>query len=162
MRIVPLVAICLAALLQSAAAQADSAPASGLLGRWALDIAKLPRPLGATPPKSVTLTFIDQGASHWKTTIDTVNADGSAIHAESTYGLDGTVAPVTGSFDVDMVSVVRPEANVLVMGTSLKGRPGNTRLFTVSPDGKSQTETIVSHGPDGLPATRANHWSRVD
>jgi len=162
MRIMAFMAICLLGALQSAALQAESGAPSKLLGRWTLDISKLPLPPGATPPRSVTLTVAEHGQDKWKTTIDTVNADGSTIRAEATYPLDGQRAPVAGSLDVDTIAVARPEADVLVMATSRNGRPSNTRIFTVSPDGKAQTETIVSHGPDGLPVTRANHWTRVD
>jgi hypothetical protein len=142
-------------------AQLNAVPLSPLLGAWQLDISKLPLPPGATPPKSVTLTVVEESPGQWKTMIDTVNADGTAIHAQSIYTLDGKPAPVSGSSDVDVVSVTSPEPSILIMGTSQAGKPSNTRIFTVTLDGKTQIETIVSHRPDGLPATRTNWWKRL-
>jgi hypothetical protein len=53
-----------------------------------------------------------------------------------------------------------PGDRILVMGAGMAGNPSNTRVFTVSADGKTMQETIVSHGPGNIPATRVNSWKK--
>jgi len=137
---------------------------SPLLGTWKLDTSKLPIPPGAKPPRSVTLVVSDVGDGRWKTVIDTVNADGTMRHAQATYPLDGTPASVSDTMggEVDTVSVTRPGASVLVIGATLAGNLSTARVFTVSPDGQHQTETILWRGEDGKPHTRTNAWTRIE
>ncbi len=88
--------------------------------------------------------------------------DGTTRHAEAIYPLDGTPAAVADSMggEVDTVSITCPSASTLVMGATLAGNLSTTRVFTVSADGRYQTETIVWRGPDGKPHTRTNTWTR--
>ena len=138
----------------------NAAERSKLIGVWNLDVSKLPLPPGGIPPRSVTLRVADVGGGKWQTTIDTVNADGTKLHAESSYSLDGVPAPVTGAMDADTVSVTCPDADTLVMGAGKRGALATVRVFTVSADGKHQTETIVALGQNGKPTTRTNSWTR--
>jgi hypothetical protein len=120
-------------------------------------------PPDARPPISVTLRVVEISDQEWKTSIDTVNADGTARHSESTYRVDGTPADVSDTMggEVDTVSITCPTGSTLVMGTTLAGKLGTTRVFTVLPDGRHQTETIIWLGPDGKPRTRTNSWTRA-
>jgi hypothetical protein len=156
--------VLLAATLGIASAGAETPTTSPLLGIWKLDVSKLPLPPGAKPPRSVTLVVAEVGQGRWKTTIDTVNADGTTRHSEATYGIDGTPAAVSDSMggEVDTVSITRPTPSTLIMGTTLGGNLGTTRVFTVLPDGRHQTETVVWRGDDGKPHTRTNAWTRVE
>jgi hypothetical protein len=136
---------------------AHAAAPTELVGQWAVDVTKLPVP---TPPRSVVLTLSDAGNGSLRMTFDTVGPDGAASHAEATFKTDGTPAKVQGSLDVDTVSVTLPNRRSMTMGAGMAGRPSNSRAFTLSDDGKRMTETIMSHGPDGVPRTRSNVWTR--
>jgi hypothetical protein len=135
---------------------------SPLLGVWMLDVSKVPLPPGAKPPLSVTLTLRDLDDSRWNMVIDTVNADGSRRHAESTFRLDGAPAAVSDSAgaEVDTASITCPNASTMVIGATTGGQLSTTRVFTVSADGRHETETIIWRGLDGKPHTRTNSWTR--
>lgn len=135
---------------------------SPLLGVWVLDVSKLPLPPGAKPPRSVTLTLRDLDDSRWSMAIDTVNADGSRRHTASTFRLDGTPAAVsdTAGGEVDTASITCPNASTMVIGATSAEQLSTTRVFTVSPDGRHETETIIWRGFDGKPHTRTNSWMR--
>jgi hypothetical protein len=156
------VAVLLAAALGIASSGAETPTSSLLLGIWKLEVSKLPLPPGANPPRSVTLVLADVGQGQWRTTIDTVNADGTTRHAEATYRIDGTPAAVSDTVggEVDTVSITCPTPSTLIMGTTLGGNLGTIRVFTVLPDGRHQTETVIWRGDDGKPHTRANAWTR--
>lgn len=153
----------LAALAAAAgSAQAAAPQRSPLLGVWRLEVSRLPLPRGVRGPRSVTLVVSTVGQGRWKTTIDTVNADGTARRAQATYRTDGTPAAVADTMggEVDTVSITCPNPSTLVMGATLRGHWSTTRVFTVAPGGKHQTETILWLGPDGKPHTRTNTWTR--
>jgi hypothetical protein len=128
-----------------------------LLGIWAVEVSKLTMP---QPPRSVTIALAEVGDGIFKMTVDIVSPDGSESHAEGTFKPDGSPAPARGSLDVDIVSMTMPSRRILVMGAGMAGNPSNTRVFSLSDDGKHMIETIVSHGPDGTPYTRVNTWNR--
>ena len=128
-----------------------------LLGTWAVDVSKLTMP---QPPKSVTIALAEAGDGIFKMTVDIESPDGTTSHAEGTFKPDGAPATARGSSDVDVVSMTMPSRRILVMGAGMAGNPSNTRVFSLSDDGKQMIETIVSHGPDGTPYTRVNTWNR--
>ncbi|WP_114953417.1 LuxR family transcriptional regulator [Sphingosinicella terrae] len=146
-------------LLAAAPAAAQTPAASPLLGRWAVDVARLP---ADDRPRSVTFTISDAGAGRWTTRIDIVAANGGRLTTEATYSLDGTPAAVTGYPGADTVSVTTPSPDVLVMALANRGTPSSTRVFTVDAGGDSQTETVVYFRPDGTPAQRTNHFNRIE
>lgn len=41
------------------------------------------------------------------------------------------------------------------------GHPASTRIFAVSADGNSMTETVAYFDADGRPVLRKNHFSRL-
>ncbi|MBT2134010.1 hypothetical protein KK137_06655 [Croceibacterium sp. LX-88] len=147
-----------AGLLQASPATAqDVAP---ILGTWAVDVTKLPVPPDARP-KSVMITFSDVGDGKYRSNVDIILADGSESHGVAIYPLDGSAAPATGSNEADTVAVRTPEPNVLVMALSKGGVPGSIRIYTVAPDGNSQTETAVHYNENGIPVMRTNYFTRV-
>lgn len=150
----------LAAVLYASPAHADPAPASPLLGRWEVDVAKLPIP-PEQRPKSVSITYSDAGAGKWRTQVDVVLPDGKAVQAVSTYTPDGTATPVEGNLEADMAATRLPAPDVMVTALALKGVPGSMRTYTVSPDGQTMTETVVYFTQDGTPAMRTNLFNRA-
>ncbi len=122
----------------SAAAQASAttpAPArSRLLGTWSADIARLPIP-AERRPRSVTMTFSDEGAGKWRTNVDIVAPDGGKVAGVGSYTLDGTPAPSTGYPGVDTVAITMPAPNVMVAAFYKDHMPRTTRTYVVAPDG---------------------------
>jgi hypothetical protein len=128
-----------------------------LVGTWTVDVSKLTMP---DPPNSVTIVLAEVGGGKYKMTVDIVDHSGATRHGESTFTPDGTASPAVGTADYDVVSMTMPSRRILVMGGGFKGHPANTRIFSLSDDGKHMIETVVGHAPDGLPNTRVDFWTR--
>lgn len=152
--------VLLAAAVFAAPAHAEPASSSPLLGRWEVDVAKLPTP-PEQRPKSVSITYSDAGGGKWRTHVEVVLPDGQAVQATSTYTPDGTATPVEGNLEADMAATRVPSPNVMVTALALKGVPGSMRTYTVSADGQTMTETVVYFTQDGTPAMRTNLFNRA-
>ena len=147
--------------LTSASAQApQAAPASPLLGSWALDIEGSEIPVAARP-KGVTITYSDAGEGKWRSNVEIVGGDGRKISAAGTYPLDGTAAPSQGYANVDTVAASVPAPSVMVMAFYKEGMPRNTRTYTVAADGRTMNETIVWLNLNGKPEITTNRFNRV-
>lgn len=129
-----------------------------LTGTWRIDVSKLNMP---SPPQSVTIVLAALGSGQYKMTVDIVDHDGSRRHGETTFKPDGTPSQGTGNADYDIVSMTMPSRRIWIMGGGYEGHPANTRVFSLSDDGKHMIETVVSHMPDGTPHTRVDVWDRV-
>jgi DNA-binding CsgD family transcriptional regulator len=147
---------------QVALPQTAQTAASGqlpLVGRWSLDITRIP---AEERPRSVTLDFRLSGDQKWTGRSDIVAADGSRQHAEATAAADGVPVPVTGNMAfADMVSLRQPAPNTLVLTFTKEGVPVSTRVYTVEDDGKSMKETIVWAG-DVTPRMVTTYYNRAD
>ena len=150
----------IAGAMQAVPALAEDATVSPLIGTWAVDVAKLPIPPEARP-KSVTITYSDAGAGQWRTLVDVTLPDGKMVRAKSTWAPDGKPVHVEGNLEADTVATRMPEPNVMVTALALGGVPGSMRTYTVSPDGKTMTETVVFFTKDGAPGMRTNLFNRV-
>lgn len=131
-----------------------------LLGTWALDLEHSQIPVDQRP-KSVTITYKDVGGGKWSTDVAIVGSNDGKINATGTYPLDGSPAPSTGYHNVDTVAAKSPEPNVLVMAFYKEGMPRTTRTYTVAPDGKTMSETIVWLNINGKPEITTNEFIRV-
>lgn len=131
-----------------------------LLGTWRLDLEHSQIPIDQRP-KSVTITYKDVGGGKWSTDVAIVGSNDGKINATGTYPLDGSPAPSTGYHNVDMVAAKSPEPNVLVMAFYKEGMPRTTRTYTVSPDGKTMSETIVWLNINGKPEITTNQFRRT-
>lgn len=153
-------ALSTAALLTGAPAHAaDATAASPLIGRWSVDVSRLPMPQQARP-RSVVIHFDRQG-DDWSTIVDVVDADGSTRHAEGHAPVDGTATVVANNFEADRVALRMPAPNVVVMTLAKGGQPASTRIYSTADGGRTMIETISHFGPEGLPVTRSNHFTRI-
>jgi DNA-binding CsgD family transcriptional regulator len=152
-------------------AQSDSVPATGpladrqaaasspLIGRWALDISGIP---AAERPRSVTISFGTAADGQWTTKVEIVAPDGRMQTAESTGSLASVPVPITGNMDfIDTAALRQPEPGTLIMTLGKGGKPISTRVYTVSKDRRTMTETII-WAADGIPALPTNHFIRID
>lgn len=153
-------AVLAAVLLPCAAAHADAPTSSPLLGSWAVDVSRIPKP-PQERPKSVTLTFDQAANGKWSIKADILEQGGGTLHAEGAAALDGRATPVKSSFEADTMALQSPAPNVLVMMLAKDRSGASTRVYTVAPDGRSMTETVAAFAPDGSPAMRINYFTRV-
>jgi DNA-binding CsgD family transcriptional regulator len=169
--IIMLVALSLAAV-GIVVAQVDSAPDARpqtvqlsaahrlpLVGKWSLDITRLP---AEGRPSRVTLDFRVSRDEIWTGQSEIVAPDGSVQHSEAVAAADGVPVPLTGNMQfADMVSLRHPASNTLVLTFTKGGVPVSTRVYTVEDDRKSMKETIVWAG-DITPRTVTTYFNRVD
>jgi hypothetical protein len=156
-----LVAILLiAGAIPNAPVFAQSSTASPLLGRWAVDVTRLPIPPAARP-KSVTIGFNDAGAGKLTMNVDIVESTGAQIHSTGTAPLDGSAVSVKGSPEADLAAMKLPQPNVLIVSLCRDGNPASTRIYAAAADGKTMIETASYFGNDGKPILRTNYFVRV-
>lgn len=148
-------------LLPLSAAGAETLPASPLLGTWTVDVSRLPVP-AEVRPKSVTITFSEEGGGKWTTRVEIISNDGSARRMTSKYSLDGVSVPIVGdSMEADSVAVRMPVPDVMVLALAKGSTPASTRVYTVAHDGHDMVETAVYFDDSGKAVMRTNYFSRV-
>lgn len=155
-----LAAVLTAAVLQAAPAFAKPPAVSPLVGRWAIDVATLPMPPEARP-KRVVLEFQDAGDGKWTTHVEILDQNGGKMHAQATLPLDGTPGPIAGNYWADVSAVKMPAPNVLVMQLADHGNPASTRIYSVSGDGSTLTETKAFFSKEGGPILQTNLFTRI-
>lgn len=139
-------------------APAAAAAKSPLLGRWALDTSRIP---ADERPKAVTITFGLSPDHQWTTKVEIVAPDGSVRSAQSVATPGAGPVTVTGTMDfIDSAAIRQPELGTLVMTLGKNGKPVSTRVYTVSKDRKSMTETII-WAADGIPELETTYFTRV-
>ena len=111
-----------------------------LIGTWKLNLAKS-KYNGMASPKSQVYKYEANGPDGVKFINDTVNADGTKVHAEYAVKFDGKEVPVTGDPLRDMTSNKRVDANTTSGTSTLKGKVASTFTRVVSKDGKTLTVT---------------------
>lgn len=137
---------------------AAAARTSPLVGSWALDTARVP---AEERPHSVTISFRVAPDQRWTTEVQIVNPDGAALHAESTAALDAAPVAISGNMGfVDSASLRQPAPGTLVMTLGKDGAPVSTRVYTVSRDRRSMTETIIWAG-SSMPKLETNTFRRI-
>ena len=140
-------------------AHAAQSKASPLVGRWSLDVARLPED---ERPQRVMISFRADRGDKWTMMVDVVARDGTTTHAESTATVDGAPVPITGNMGaIDTAALRQPAPNTLVVTLGRGGVPVSTRVYTVAKDRKSMTETIVWAGKE-LPGLETTHFYRVE
>jgi DNA-binding CsgD family transcriptional regulator len=139
-------------------AHSAAAIASPLVGKWSLDTARIP---ADERPRSVTIAFSVSPDQKWSTQVDIVAPDGTMMNAISTAAPDGVAVPISGNIPIyDAASLRQPAPNTLVMTLGKAETPIATRVYTVSRDGKSMTETIV-WADKTMPKMETTYFNRV-
>lgn len=143
---------------QSAAVGLAQNEQSPLVGRWSLDVDRIPE---AERPRSVTIAFEVSADQTWTTRVEIVAPDGSTMRAASAAALDGVPVRINGDMGfIDTVSLRQPSPNTLVMTLGKEGKPVSTRVYTVAKDRQSMTETIV-WASQGIPELETTYFNRV-
>jgi hypothetical protein len=109
------------------------------LGTWVLDVNKSTFNFGPVP-RSETRVFTMAG-ENLKFTSDGVDASGRLWHSEYTAKLDGKDYPISGSQDVDSISLRRVDPFVLEVMMKKAGKVAITGTRVISKDGKTATVT---------------------
>ena len=142
----------------SAISTSTAAQPSPLLGNWALDVTSVPQ---EKRPRSVTISFSVAPDARWSTQVEIITADGMALHAKSTATLDAAPVPITGNMPfIDSGSLRQPAPGTLVLTLAKDGAPVSTRVYTVSRDRQSMTETIIWAG-SAVPKLETNTFRRI-
>ena len=149
-----LLGIVVIAGLGLAAVSANAAPSTKFIGTWNLDLSGMPA--SPPPPKSVTLVTSDAGGGKWKSTVETVGADGKTSKTEVTYAVDGKDYPITGDPNLDTNAFTSPDPNTLVIAEKKGGKLVDTLTAKLSADGNTQNATTVT--ADGK--SSAGTWKR--
>ena len=114
------------------------------VGTWKLNLAKSKYQQGQAP-KSTILVYEGAGAGI-KVTVDSVPAEGGAIHYAYTANYDGKDNPVIGNPNGDMAARTRVNATTTKLVNKKGGEILSTLTLVVSADGK--TLTITTTGKD--------------
>lgn len=159
MKLALFVLLATAALAQGSIA-AKPKVSTALVGSWAVDTSRLPLPPEARP-RSVTITFSDEGDDRLGTKVEVTDPAGKQLEAEGVTPLDGSPTPVASNLEADVSATIMPRPDVLIMQLAKNGNPASTRIYAVSADGKTMIETVAYFRPGGQPALRKNYFARV-
>jgi DNA-binding CsgD family transcriptional regulator len=140
------------------AALTDKSSRSPLAGTWSLDVNRIPE---AERPARVTIAFQPGPGGTWRTHVEIAAPDGTVRVADSVAAADGVAVPVTGTMDfIDSATLRQPEPGTLVMTLGKQGKPVSSRVYTVSKDRKTMTETII-WAAQGLPKLETTYFNRA-
>jgi DNA-binding CsgD family transcriptional regulator len=140
-------------------AHAAAISKSPLAGTWSLNVEGIP---AEERPGRVSIRFREAPDGKWMIHVEMVGPDGTSRYADSIAATDGVQVPITGDMDfIDSVSLRQPGPNTLVMTLGKQGAPVSTRVYTVSKDRKSMTETIV-WANQAIPQLETTYFIRVD
>lgn len=142
-------------------ASAPIAARSPFLGRWELDLTRMPATYG-TPPRRVVYMFEDIGGGRSRLTVDITAQDDSVRHMTTAYRPDGRAARSEGeTSEADSAAFLLPAPNVLVMNLARNRMPASVRVYTIAPDGREMTESAADVDDKGDPFVCKFHFRRV-
>jgi hypothetical protein len=149
------------AVAQPAHAPSSATAPSPFLGRWELDLTRMPATYGP-PPRRVVYSFQDIGGGKWRTIVDITAQDGSVRHMAVAYTPDGTMAPGEGdTSEADSAAILLPMPNVMVMNLARNKMPGSVRVYTVAAGGQEMIESAANIDDKGAPFVRNFHFRRL-
>jgi hypothetical protein len=120
--------------------------ASPVMGTWKLNESKSKIPAGAT--KNNTVVYETAGDSV-KVTVDGVDGQGKAFHAEWTGKFDGKDYPLTGDPSADTRAYKQVSDHKLELTNKKGAKVTSTGTGVVSADGKTRTLTVNATDPEG-------------
>ncbi|HEX2460905.1 MAG TPA: hypothetical protein VHJ58_12230 [Vicinamibacterales bacterium] len=118
-----------------------------VVGTWELNVVKSKFSPGPAP-KSETRTYVVSG-QEIKGTAKGVDSEGKAVAVEWTVVDDGKDRPVTGTPDIDMLSIKRIDSHTVESTHKRDGKVVATARRTVSKDGKTLTITTKGTNAKG-------------
>ncbi len=140
-------------------ANAAATSNSPLAGTWSLNVERIP---ADERPERVSIRFSETPDGKWMIHVEMVGPDGTSRYADSIAAADGVQVPISGNMDfIDSVSLRQPEPNSMVMTLGKQGAPISTRVYTVSKDRQSMTETIVWPSQK-IPELETTYFNRID
>ncbi|WP_294285091.1 hypothetical protein [uncultured Sphingomonas sp.] len=149
------------AIAQPERVRSEAAAPSPFMGRWELDLTRMPSTYGP-PPRRVVYSFQDIGEGKWRMVVDITGQDGRVRHMAASYRPDGTMAPSEGeTSQADSVAVMTPTPNVLVLNIAKAKKLGSVRVYIVSTNGNEMTESAAGLTGKGEPFVRNFHYKRL-
>ena len=79
----------------------------------------------------------------------------------ATLPLDGTPGKVAGSYWADVGTAKMPAPNVVMVQLAYQSTPSSTRIYPVSDDGATLTETKAFFSKDGQPMLQTTTFKRL-
>ena len=132
--------------------------ADNQVGTWKLDLAKSKYSPGP-PPKESTLR-IEAQADGLKFTIDSIDAEGKAVHLEFSPKYDGKDYPMTGMAGADSISLKKVNDQTIEIINKKGGTPLITTKSVVSKDGKTRTSTQKGKNAKGQDVNNTAVYNR--
>ncbi len=138
-----------------------TAARSAFLGKWELDLTRMPDTYGPSPNR-VLFEFQEIGEGKWRTTIDITDRDGSVRRMAMAYRPDGTPTPAEiPNGEADSVAVLLPVPEVLVVNLGRAKTLGSVRVYTMLAGGNEMIESAAGINGEGQPFVRTFHFKRV-
>jgi hypothetical protein len=146
--------IVLGAGLVHVAAQADNAR----IGTWKVNVEKSKYNPGPAPQS--VMRKIEASGQGEKAITESVNAAGTATKTEYTAQYDGKDYPITGSQNIDTVSLKRIDAGTIERTDKKGDKVVTTGTQVISPDGKTMTVTAKGTNAQGQPVENVIVWEK--
>jgi hypothetical protein len=135
------------AIAAPAVAQAQDA----WIGTWKLNLAKSKFDPANLAPKSQTIKQEAVAGGGMKATVDGVDAQGKATHAENTTMFDSKPSEIKGAPDANTTRVYkRIDARTYEYVQSVGGKLTTTARTVVAADGKTRTVTTTGKNAQGV------------
>ena len=153
------VVVALGVILVGADIVSVSAQASDpRIGTWKLNVAKSKFSPGPAP-RSNTMKIEGSGQGE-KVTTEGVNAEGGPTATQYTANFDGKDSPITGSQNVDTVSLKRIDARTTERTNKKDGKVTVVLTSVVSQDGKTMTVTVKGTNAQGQTVNNVAVWEK--
>ena len=130
-----------------------------LIGTWKLNLAKS-KFSGSSPSKSDTMKYEPYGAGGMKQTREILTAEGKTLREEFSANYDGKDYPITGTPNVDTVSLKRIDSYTTVTTNKKAGKITTTIRSVVSRDGKTLTTTTTGTNATGAKINNVRVWDK--
>ena len=130
-----------------------------LIGTWKLNLAKS-KFSGSAPSRSDTMKYEPYGANGIKVTRTIITAEGETHHEDYNANYDGKDYPLTGSANVDAVTLKRIDANTTERANKKAGKITTTIRYVVSGNGKTLTTTTTGTNATGRTIKNVPGWAK--